>query len=517
MLRSARELLAIRDPLDAELFVSEVLGTWWGQQLPDGDVEEVIGEALVEHAARSHDPAALALLTGIARMGTPGQAAKAQTAAGRLGAQGVRRPPWSGRIGRVVPRECWVSRDVFGDQESLICTFRHRDTSESEDAVHALVVLLDYNLGGMAKDAWCTSKVDTLLDHCRREAASTKLTEFVPVDPAQARAMLDAAVRETDRHPDPPVSKSFPAYHALLRNRLHALPEGGALPPVPTFTADQRAAITVEFLASPEAENLSDSTAAGRCADIIVRYGCTADLGRPQRVSPIKVEQFLLDWLPRKVMLPADDREAMPHVLAAWVRWSGRRTGLPQAGIAETLDAVWEASRRFEDTYGDPSRLGLDSGTVDRLLPDGNLEALPRRAFAVPLLTGEHDGVDLGALDPADPDDRRVLVAAEHPEYADAGLPAGSTAEDGVDPGLHLTLHEIVATQLWDGEPPETWDTAQRLLDLGYDRHDVLHMLMAAVSRTIYRDLSEGREYDRDGFRATLDELPQWWENLRPE
>jgi hypothetical protein len=41
MLRAARELLAVRSPLDAELMVSELLGTWWGERTPrssPGDV-----------------------------------------------------------------------------------------------------------------------------------------------------------------------------------------------------------------------------------------------------------------------------------------------------------------------------------------------------------------------------------------------------------------------------------------------------------------------------------------------
>ncbi|MEV4255756.1 hypothetical protein AB0J52_21580, partial [Spirillospora sp. NPDC049652] len=69
MLRHARELLAVRSPLDAELIVSEILGSWWGQRAMDGDVEEVVGEALVAHAARVGSPAALALLTGITCLG----------------------------------------------------------------------------------------------------------------------------------------------------------------------------------------------------------------------------------------------------------------------------------------------------------------------------------------------------------------------------------------------------------------------------------------------------------------
>ena len=53
MLRAARELLAVRSPLDAELMVSELLGTWWGQQAGrpgakqprrrQADVEELVG------------------------------------------------------------------------------------------------------------------------------------------------------------------------------------------------------------------------------------------------------------------------------------------------------------------------------------------------------------------------------------------------------------------------------------------------------------------------------------------
>jgi hypothetical protein len=35
--------------------------------------------------------------------------------------------------------------------------------------------------------------------------------------------------------------------------------------------------------------------------------------------------------------------------------------------------------------------------------------------------------------------------------------------------------------RLWRGDPPELWDAAQRLLDQGLDRHDVVHALMDAV------------------------------------
>lgn len=103
-----------------------------------------------------------------------------------------------------------------------------------------------------------------------------------------------------------------------------------------------------------------------------------------------------------------------------------------------------------------------------------------RRAFACPPATGHHGDLVLDHLDPDDEDDRRVLIEAEHPEYA-AALeddrevigPDGSTMQ----PRLHIAVHEVVANRLWADDPPELWQTAKRLSAAGYDRHEVLHML----------------------------------------
>ena len=159
--------------------------------------------------------------------------------------------------------------------------------------------------------------------------------------------------------------------------------------------------LVAEFLASDEAEDLSDRQAASRCTDHIVEYGCDRDFGRPLRVSPAKAETFLLEWLPRKVVLSKADQEAMPHVLLAWVRWAGPKSGLSDVAVAATLDAVFESMRTFPNVYRDPASFGLEPDMVTRLLPDGDLEALARRVFAFPLLRGSYRGTDLATLDPA--------------------------------------------------------------------------------------------------------------------
>ena len=514
MLRAARELLAVRSPLDAELMVSELLGTWWGERMPrsaarGADLEELIGEGLVAYAGRLHTPASLALLSGIACLGTPRQAAQAERAALALIDRGIRRPGWAEQVGAVAPGDCYLSCDAFGDQDEVVCLFSYAGAEP-----HALVMSVDYNQSGMLREGWVTSRVDAVLARCRDDGGEGRALRFRAVPAPQARQVLEAALAVTDSGAGLPVGKSFPAYHALIRSRIRTLPPvppqpgsaaygGSAVRPIEhepepgwvgvaarrqAWSSDRRAMLVVEFLASDEAEDLSDRRAASRCADHIIGYGCDQDFGRPLRVSPAKAEAFLLDWLPRKIMLSPAEQHAMPHVLAAWCRWAGRRRGLGAPVISQTLDAIYAAMGSFGRLYRDPATFGLDPALVARLLPDADLEALPRRAFAFPVLQGRYCGIDLATLDPAMPDARRTLLAADHNDAN--GRPTSSQ---------HLSRHMVLSDRLWRGDPPELWEAAQRMLDRGEDRHAVQHTLMYVI-----RDAGD----DPDRLIAELSRLP---------
>jgi hypothetical protein len=516
MLRAARELLAVRSPLDAELMVSELLGTWWGQQpgragmrearRRRADIEELIGEGLIAYAAEQGSPAALALLSGIACLGTPRQSAQAEQAALELMERGVARPGWADHVGAVEAAQCYVNSDAFGDRDEVVCVFSYAGQEQ-----HALVVVVDYTAGGLVRDGWVTSQVGKLLEYCRESGGGDARgsgsfePSFTQIEPFQARRLLAGALAVTENATNAAVSSSFPSYHAFIRARVRTLPpvlpKGAvalaAAPLPPGMTAalrrqvwrrDRRAMLIAEFLASDEAEDLSDREAASRCADHIVEYGCERDFGQPLRMSPAKVEAFLLDWLPRKVMLSPAEQDAIPHALLAWVRWAGARTGMPAGRLADTLDAVFDAMRAFPSVYHDPASFGLEPALVARLLPDRDLEALPRRAFAFPLLRGTYHGTDLAGLDPASPADRPALLSADH--------------EDQFGPPVtreHLDRHVALADRLWRGDPPELWDAAQRLLDLGEDRHSVLHALMSAI---------RAAGADEDEIAAALADLP---------
>jgi len=119
---------------------------------------------------------------------------------------------------------------------------------------------------------------------------------------------------------------------------------------------------------------------------------------------------------------------------------------------------------------------------------------------------------------PVYPSVRSLVIRHEHPEFKEA-LREGRREVEGVDgplnPRLHLAMHEIVATQLWDDSPPEVWDTAVQLLDAGYERHEILHMLGRLVSDQVWEALHDKRPYDRERHVAALRALPGSWERER--
>jgi hypothetical protein len=78
---------------------------------------------------------------------------------------------------------------------------------------------------------------------------------------------------------------------------------------------------------------------------------------------------------------------------------------------------------------------------------------------------------------------------------------------DGVNPRLHIAIHEVVANQLWEDDPAEAWRAARRLHDAGVDRHDVLHQLGSVVAAHLHSALTDQRAVDHAAYRQALDAL----------
>lgn len=495
------------DPLDVELMVSALMGTWWNS-LPGQDAEQVLGEGLVGYAGTRRTPASLSLLRTLALLlGTSERRAQAAQAADGLAAAGVAEPAWAATIGRVTTGQCWRLDDAYGDQSWVLCAFAYGDRP------HGMLALVDHNLGGMIKDAFFTDDAEAALAMQRDEAAAGPLAIHRELAPTEARQLLEGSFAMTDMTWQPPVAEDFAAHRALALARVRSLPAPANPAPAPTELGDrERAAIVEQFLASPHGAGLPDRERAEYVAGLIVEHGCDYDDGRPTRVSPAKTEIFLLDWLPRKVIMESGHRDAVPGVMQAWVRWAAARNGLPAEAIVELVEAAAECGKVFLDAYDDPERFGparlLLQGLDGLGGPDELREALERRMFAMPYFGTRVGDEDYPQLNPADEDERRLLIEGEHPEYHEAlNDPSFDGEVRGVDPRLHVAVHEIVAAQLWADDPPEVWQAVRRLRDHGYERHEILHQVGEVAVSQLHGALADRREVDVGAYRAELARL----------
>src|SRR6185503_3934682 len=99
-----------------------------------------------------------------------------------------------------------------------------------------------------------------------------------------------------------------------------------------------------------------------------------------------------------------------------------------------------ECAGHLTEAYEDADAY-LDGVETDD--PDEVRAILERRIFAVPETSAQIGDELLAGLDPADANDRSLLIAAEHPEWRQVlDDPTFDGEVDGVNPRLHLAMHE---------------------------------------------------------------------------
>lgn len=339
----------------------------WRRDSIDGLVDGALGleGADVEAAAASMIDAigevrrtdALVLLVGLAAVAPAPFSGHAREVATALEVGGVRAPAWLADVGGAEVTGTWRISHVLGDGDDIVLAGRHRDGSE-----HSIVVYVDHNLGGIAKDAFLAGPADELLATYEQVAGDDPDLTIEPMALADAAAWIRGALAETDRTFPPVVTEDYPAIRPLLDARLAALPAGGQGPQVVESSQADRQALIERFSDSPHGQLWRDDEDATFVVEQLVRFRCDHGDHRPLRWSPVLVETFLLDWWPRKVVADAAVHEVVPDVLTDWVRFATAATGLRQRHVDDILDAI-------ETRAGaDPAARGIDLGA---LLDDG--------------------------------------------------------------------------------------------------------------------------------------------------
>ncbi len=360
--REARQdVRGVRDSLDAELFASSYVSLWNLEPgaLIDADPEEEIGLRVVAALERAGDARALAVLRALASVGSERIGQASDAAADRLGEADVREPEWRDGLGMARGVRARVMRDViFDDAANLIFEFERPRIDP-----YAILVLVDNNLGGIAKDIIAGADLERLVEALGKAsdiddgAGELQLEE---IDLPEAAARCREALWRTAHTLDPPVADDFDAQVAALTAHLKTLP-GEDHFEAEEISEEEREAALDGFLASPEAKPFHGSEDVADLAKLAVEYGAeyVGGEGRPLRWSPTVVELFMCDYLPRKVLRGREFFErAVPELLPAWVSYAGRSRGIPKEAIDEATSAVGFFREEMLDLIGDDSAWG---------------------------------------------------------------------------------------------------------------------------------------------------------------
>jgi hypothetical protein len=199
-----RGISEVEGSLDAELFASWLVSMWklGPAALIDADPEAEIGVRVVAAVERAGDARALAVLRAMEVVGSEQVASASAAAAARLAEAGVAEPEWCGGLGAAQARRALIMRDaVFDDAINVLVEFE-RPAHEP----YLIGVLIDHNLGGIAKDFLVgpnLGEIEDSLASAPTEVAGTGELRLEDVELAEAAARSREALWRTECTLDP--------------------------------------------------------------------------------------------------------------------------------------------------------------------------------------------------------------------------------------------------------------------------------------------------------------------------
>lgn len=289
--------------------------------------------------------------------------------------------------------DVWFMTHVLGDGDDYLLGV----VLPTGTALSALVYV-DHNMGSVVKDAFVVPepledlaiKMGTLIEDPDQSLSR--------IDPATARAVIEAAIESGSLLYPPVTSDSWPMCRPLVEWMLRMLPVGGVAPARRQWSRKETAAVAADFFGSPFGRALDDDEHRSLLESVL--WFCTDYApGDPWRWSPVTVEMLLADWFPRKVIGEPAYRARLPDLVRAYIRFCHDRNGIRGELTAETLTAV----DRYEPQYLElirSDRQQVMAGLAEALLGAEGVQGLNDSEWTLERLARDVGGVDaLMALD----------------------------------------------------------------------------------------------------------------------
>lgn len=203
------------EPLDAELCGARFIGELVRATPANLDVDDVLTD-IIERFASHRSAAALAMMRTLTAVLPVRLQPMAANAAASMMHDGVADLPWAAGLGWPEPGRCFGYADIYGEQRSMVLTFRYGRKT------HAVVVLIDYLLGGGIKDCYITDYTESIRAEYRRIGRDPDIT-FSDLGSAEAHAVLVQALCCDPCPVEPDQIEDVDNYLGLVLARADAL------------------------------------------------------------------------------------------------------------------------------------------------------------------------------------------------------------------------------------------------------------------------------------------------------
>ena len=340
--------------LEAQAIASAWLGSAWQKRtLGPLDAEADLVRAVVAATRGSRADAAYLALHALATL--PDDAWRDDVAAALDAAPPNAAPAWAADSRTRIPEAPYRARrwsDPWGSD--LIHLVRFTEPIEHSLIVHETTV------GGRYVHV-----IEVGVQAAEPDPVIGDLTS-VEVDPGDALADIADALWQTDMYWPPQDDPDYTLTRALAHWRTRRHRRDVEWEPLPD---DERRRLLGDFAA--EHATSIDPGIVEVLADTFIDFGDGYLHGGVLAWSPGEVARFMLDWVHRKVSLEPECIDALPTVLAAWVRFALGRRGLAVEHITPVVDAVAAAQDEFHDLSTDGSAAGPAKEILARILAEG--------------------------------------------------------------------------------------------------------------------------------------------------
>ena len=369
LLADVGHALSDPNPLSLLTFVSTLLCVTDARRnhpfaRPDArDLAALTREELVRTFLDVPAPETSALLAVIAEMAGDDDVLRARIRR-ELAARPKLEPAWLAQLSETNTYRAVRMSHVLGDGDNIMLGARLPGGHE-----FTCVIYIDHNLGTLVKEGFVVPEAIADMVAEFRRVTDDPDTRWDDISLAEARAWVDAAIELAAITFPPLESETWPACRALVEWITRGLPEGGTGYQRPQWDSAALARLTDRFFASADGARLDDHDHRG-LLESLLWYGTDYGPGDPLRWSPLKVEVLLDDWIPRKILAPAEYLAKAPDLLRAFICFAHADVGVRSDLTDETFAAINAWEPQYQQTIRSPrpqgpaallAALGLDT------------------------------------------------------------------------------------------------------------------------------------------------------------